>query len=242
MPAHFWAVVNALAVQIGGRLSLPDRLCRAVVRVLPVDSASLSMSLGPRISVPVGASDNDAVLAERMEYTLGEGPITHAGATRAHLLIPDLAVPTSAGWTRWPLYTSELLSRTRLRGVFVFPLLTEGLLMGSLNLYRHSPGGIGDVTEVAAIATLIARQLLVSDPAAHGDDEPDQRWLEGATATLRYQVWRAQGRVMHVNDIDAQPALDLLRARAYSDGRLLEDIAVDILTGHLPVPNLGPPN
>ncbi len=47
---------------------------------------------------------------------------------------------------------------------------------------------------------------------------------------------------MKVNGLGAQPALDLLRAHAYTYGRLLEDVATDILTGHMPVPDLRLPN
>ena len=232
---------TALSAQADESLTLPDRLCRAVVEILPVDSACLSLMLAPQVCIPVGASDVDAVLADRLEFTLGEGPHTDSCQSPRPSLFSDIAGPPSLGWIRWPTYTAELRARTRFVSVFIFPLSVHGSVLGSLHLYRCDPGTMGDAGEGLVLASLIADRLLGDHRLLAGPQEHDVRWLEGPLAHGRYQVWRAQGLVMRRNRLDPEQALDLLRARALTDGCLLEDIAEDILSQRAPVPDLKVP-
>src|SRR3954447_10060986 len=56
---------------------LPSRLMRSCVQVLPVAGAGVSVfTRGAG-----GASDDSAVLAERLQFTVGEGPCLAAHAT-----------------------------------------------------------------------------------------------------------------------------------------------------------------
>ena len=198
--------------------------------------------VGPQVCVPVGASDADAALAEKLEFTLGEGPCSDCYASQRTVLVADIDQPSSPAWARWPTYTAELINRTSYRGVFGFPLLAEGSAMGSLHLYQRSPDRIDDIAGTVAVVRLITSHRLGGSPATTPIDDHDLRWLEGPLARCRFQVWRAQGLIMQVNGLDAQQALDLVRAYAYTVGRLLEDIAADILAERLPVPDLRAPH
>src|SRR4051794_25421528 len=53
---------------------LPDRWCRAVVDVLGVDGAAISVYLGADLAVPIGASGVEATTGEALQFTLREGP------------------------------------------------------------------------------------------------------------------------------------------------------------------------
>ena len=53
---------------------LPVRLARACARVLPAAGVGISLFGSNGIRVPVGASDDDAAIAERLQFTAAEGP------------------------------------------------------------------------------------------------------------------------------------------------------------------------
>ncbi len=233
--ARFTHVLQWLSSNDAAGPSLPDRLCWAALAVLPVDSALLSVALGAGVWVPVGASDVQAALAEQVEFTVGEGPSTDSYTSRRRVQVADIGTTGSQGWNRWPTYTAELLARTSYRAVFAFPLMAENSVMGALNLYRSAPGPAGDVEDIVALTSLMSTHLLGEQRGS------DQRWLEGPLALRRFQVWRAQGLIMQANHITAEQALDLLRAAAYTQGSLVEDLAADILADRRAVPNLNAP-
>jgi hypothetical protein len=218
---------------------LPDQLCRAVVDVLGVQGAAISVYLGGDIAVPVGASDLDATTGEALQFTLREGPCFEAYSSRQPVLVPDVARPDSRAWSAWPNYAEQLTRRTSYRGVFAYPLLSSGLVMGSLSLYGASQGGTGGSGAVTGIADRIADRLLQAEIITNSAGEPEHRWMDGPASRRRRQVWLAQGLTVQINKLTPGQALDLLRAQAFTEDRLLDDFADDIVSGRLPVPILG---
>jgi hypothetical protein len=72
---RFAARVRGQPAELAGPELLPVRLARAAVRVLPgVAGAGISVLADPGMRVPLGASDEDAATAERLQFTVGEGP------------------------------------------------------------------------------------------------------------------------------------------------------------------------
>jgi len=53
---------------------LPTRLSRAITKMLPVDGAGISLSGVDGRRIPLGASSEDAAVAERLQFTVGAGP------------------------------------------------------------------------------------------------------------------------------------------------------------------------
>jgi hypothetical protein len=216
---------------------LPDRLCRAVVEVLDVEAAAISVCLGPDLAVPIGASDLDATTAEALQFTYREGPCLQVYTHRKPVLIPNLSSPDSPAWSRWPTYTADLRRRTDYHGVFVYPLVVNDAAMGALSLYRRTPGAPAAPGAIAPIAARIADRLS-ADLFTGTADEPFPPWLNGMTSHRRHQVWIAQGKIVQANRLTPGQAIDLLRAQAFTADRLLDDLADDIATGRLPVPIL----
>lgn len=80
---------------------------------------------------------------------------------------------------------------------------------------------------------------LLTSAAEASDHQPNlQRWLDTPTARVRATTWQAVGMVMYSFRAAPADALDVLRARAYSTGRLVDDAARDVLSGQLPVAEL----
>jgi len=76
---------------------LPVRLARACVQVLPVDGASISV-LTEDFRYPLGASDDTANAAERLQFTQGEGPCLDALRTNSPVQANAQDI-----YRRWPL-------------------------------------------------------------------------------------------------------------------------------------------
>jgi hypothetical protein len=220
------------------RRQLPDRLARAVEHVLPVDGTAISVYLGADIVVPVGASTPDAARAEALQFTLHEGPCLASYTSHGPVIIPDINPPQSRDRSRWPTYSAELIRHTPYRAAFAFPLLIGRSAVGSLSLYRRSPGTLHQLRDITAIAELVTDRLLDAEVLAGLDGETEHPWITAPATERRHQVWTAQGMTMIANKITATEALDLLRAHAYTAERLLDDVAGDITDGHLPVPTL----
>jgi hypothetical protein len=232
------AVADMLAAPESSEPLLADRLCQAVVAVTGVEGAAISVYLGADIAIPVGASDLDATVGEALQFTVREGPCFSSYSQRVPVLLPDLDRPGSRAWSDWPTYSEQLVRLTPYRAVFAYPLLRSGEAMGSLSLYQSATGAPKGLEEFTGIVTRVAEYLLDAKMLIDDEGQPQHQWMNGATAVRRRRVWLAQGMTLQANRITPGQAMELLRAQAFSAGRLLDEIAADIVGGLLPVPEL----
>ena len=116
---------------------LPARLARAAVQVLPgVAGAGISVLAGRGVRIPLGASDDVAAIAERWQFTMGEGPCVPACAIGAAVVATGAMI---AG--RWPLLYQELIARTPYRAVLSLPLRYRPTGVGALDLHLLQEDG-----------------------------------------------------------------------------------------------------
>jgi hypothetical protein len=209
---------------------LPERLARAAAAMLPVADASLSLLEGEDRRVPLGSSSPTAARAERLQFTVGDGPCMMA-ARRGE---PVFAAEDELA-RRWPQFTEQLFERTPYRAVVAFPLLQALSGQGALDLYFRRSERISqlDVFEAMAVGELITAAL--SDAAVFSDWTADvgPDWLHAPPARRRARVWQAMGRLSLQLDVEGPVALDLLRSYALSSGREIDDVAVDVLADRL---------
>jgi hypothetical protein len=209
---------------------LPERLVRAAAAMLPVTAASLSLTEGGDKRVPLGSSSPDAACAERLQFTVGDGPCM----TAARLEEPVFADEEELG-RRWPQFTERLFERTPFRAVVAFPLLQALSGLGAVDLYFRRPERVADldVFEAMAVGELISAAL--SEAAAFSDWTVDvgPDWLHAPAAQRRARVWQAIGRLSLLLDVEGPAALDLMRSYALSTGREIDDVAVDVLTDQI---------
>lgn len=66
-------------------------------------------------------------------------------------------------------------------------------------------------------------------------------WMANTAVQQRQSVWLAIGMMNAALAVDAPAALALLRARAYAEQRLLDDLVHDVITGRIPVQALRDP-
>jgi GAF domain-containing protein len=219
---------------------LPARLARSCAAVLPVDGAGLSLVQGD-FRVPLGASDDQASLAERLQFTQGEGPCLDA-ARQQRIQVADV----KQLHRRWPLYTQELLEHTAYRAIIAMPLMISDGTRGALDMFLTEPGAMDAVSLVDAATVMdqivealtVARALgdSIVSPAPADDELP--AWLLGPTAQDRQITWIANGMLMTRYNITAPDALALLRAYAYGHDTDTDTTAAELVNGNLDINQL----
>lgn len=234
----FGAAFDRAAALGGGQVELlPDHLTHACVDVLPVAGAGIALFSGS-IRVPLGASDEASADAERLQFTTGEGPCIHA-----HRTASTVVVGIDEMITRWPLFHSELLAKTRVRSIIAVPLGEPLAGLGTVDLYFHHPRAAHavDLHDVAAVVGRMAELLVDGVPlpsvAVPGLVPPGwlTRPMEG-----RSEVVVAMGMLNTALELSSQQSLDVLRGHAFATDSTLDDTAHDVVTRSLSVDDLAP--
>jgi hypothetical protein len=208
---------------------LAARICQACVDGLDVDGAAMSVLTGSVSRETLWATDATAELLEDLQFTLNEGACMEAAATGGPVLVPDLHDGTET--LRWPVFAAAVADQTSVRALFALPLQWGTVNLGVLDLYRVAPGGLGSVQERDALSAVDTAALMLlgqrTDPGDGGGG-----WLDHALGH-RVEVHQATGMVLAQLGISATDALARLRAHAFVEGRLLVDVARDVVDRRL---------
>lgn len=225
----FRAAMAASAEGLPAAELVPQRLAEAAAQVLPVAGVGLSLYFATGRRLPLGASDPVAASAERLQFTVGEGPCLSAHAEQRALVADEAELAE-----RWPVFTAELVARTPVRGVIALPL-EDGLAeVGVLDLYVVPPHRVGELS--VSDALVVTREVTRVFQETNGPGRPGgPAWLDSPAAQRRSLVWQAMGFVNVSLRVDSPEALALLRAYAYGRGTDVDDVAAAVLDRSLPV-------
>ncbi|MFI6659117.1 GAF and ANTAR domain-containing protein [Streptomyces sp. NPDC050523] len=214
---------------------VPEALCRACVALLPVSDASVSISGGAIVQATWCAGDPTAARLAEAQYTLGDGPCRSAVRQATTVLAADLTTAPDSG--RRPVFAHEAIT-LGVRAVFSLPLGVGAAAVGTLDLYRHTPGGLSARDLRIALWTRDAVTFALmelhagSRAAERAGEEGVASWLEASEAG-HGEVYQAVGMVMVQLDLDPEQALDRMRARAFTQGRTVTEVARDVLARRL---------
>jgi hypothetical protein len=224
------ALDGATEPDLVGPELLPVRLARACARMLPVDGAGLSILDPSHQRIPLGASSADADVAERLQFTVGDGPCMTAADTRQ----PVFAVEEDLR-RRWPVFGELLRETTTYRAVVALPLQPAVTGRGAIDLYFERSDDVLDldVFEAIAVGELVSSALSDASVWSTWTAAEGPEWLHGPAPLRRAAVWEAMGKVCVDLEIGAAEALALMRACAYGSGRTVDDVAEDLLAGRL---------
>jgi hypothetical protein len=210
---------------------LPDRLTRAAVAVLGVDDVGIAI-IDREVRVPLGASSAPAALAERLQFTVGDGPCLAALQAGA----PVQAGPADLA-RRWPTLFEQLTVHSPYRSVLSVPTNVQGT-SGAVDFYFLDPGGSAgaDLDDAVTVAVQIGDVLTytagIAGRAAPAEGEPvGPPWLYGAASVRRMEVWVAIGMISHRLQVPAADALAVLRAYAYTHEVDIDDLSADMANG-----------
>ena len=210
---------------------LPDRLAAACVAALPVDGAGITCTFSPDRRLPVGASDLEAAAAERLQFTVGEGPCLTAHAEQRLVRASGDLLTES-----WPVYAAQLALHTRYQGVVSVPVPGALSRLAAVNVFLHRAADTDAVPEADLLAVATEVGLALGDDLAHSSGRPlgMPAWFAGGPVGDRQQVWRAVGFLVGRDGGTAPEALARLRAQAFTLDRDVETVAEDVLSGQDP--------
>jgi hypothetical protein len=224
------AVLTAVDADGDGTHVLPAVLAEACVQVLPVAGAGISWTDALRL--PLGASDPTAVLAERLQTTLGEGPCLTASSTSTPLRATGVMMAL-----RWPVFHHELLQQTPYRTIISLPLQSpQQERFGALDLYSTDDDAFSDliVDQLSTeVADPIAAILFDQPPTSHQHPDDPPAWLDSQPVRDRMTVWVAIGMLMEHRALTNTEALSMLRGHAYTHDTTLDELATQITTRHI---------
>lgn len=214
-------------------MAAADSLCEACVTLFGVDAAAISLIFAGVSSVTLGCSNASARVYDELQFTLGEGPCLDSVATRAPVLVADLAEFEDV---RWPLYRPAMLEH-KIRGIFAIPVVLAGEFVGALDLFRAQPGELrldhlAGAVVAAELASAPLLDLIHTDMQAAVNDPTSGAWAE-LNALSRTEVSQATGMLVAQLEIEPAEALVRLRAHAYATNRSVTDVARDILDRRL---------
>jgi hypothetical protein len=215
-------------VSDGGEPWSSLRLCLACPELVGVSGAGVMLMSGDIPRGSLCASDEVSSLIEDLQYTMGEGPCVDAYQQDRVVLEPDLADPAAP---RWLAFTPRAL-RAGARAVFGFPLRVGTVRLGALNLYRDAPGPLNDDQHADAlvVADVAARWVLEMQSGAPLDTVAAELEIG---ADFHFSVHNAAGIVSVQEGISITEALIRLRALAFSQDRLLAEVANDVIAHRL---------
>ena len=224
------ALLAAEEPGLGGAELLPVRLAAAAARMLDVTGAGISLIDSARRRVPLGASSEDAAVAERLQFTAGEGPCITAQETGQ----PVFAVPEDLA-RRWPVFADLFLGGTPFRAVVALPLRPELAGHGAIDLYFADPGEVTglDVVDALADGELVTTALSEAAVWSSWSAEDGPEWLHGPAPRRRAAVWEAIGLLGLELGLTAPEAIGLMRMQAYGSSHSADDVAADLLAGRL---------
>ena len=210
---------------------VPEVLVRACVGLLPVTGASVSLSGGGVMRATWYASDDTAGRLAEAQYSLGDGPCQSALELSAPVLAPDLTRGGDA--RRWPVFAHQAVGLGA-RAMFSLPLGVGGLVIGTLDLYRDTAGFLSErdlriaLLMRDAVTFAVLNLQAAYDTAERSGGDAVASWVE-ASQVDHTEVHQAVGMVMVQLDVDPQQALDHMRARAFTQGRSVSQVAHDVV-------------
>jgi hypothetical protein len=232
-PARTWSDLDAALERAPDALTAADRLCRACVRLLDVDGASISVIDGAEMRGTFGSSGGLSRTLDELQFTFGEGPCLDAVTHRRAVLVADL---DDAREQRWPALTGALLEHG-VRAVFALPIAVSATCLGALDLYRRRSGPLlePDLSGGRWAARLAARPLLdlmTADVDWQAAGDGAAGW-DHLASLERVEVYQATGVL--VAALDVSPAEALVRLRAYAIGHSLpiSEVAYAVLDRRL---------
>jgi hypothetical protein len=232
---QFRTALHASAAQLPGPELLPERLARACARVLPVDGAGISLFFAADRRLPLGASDAVSAQAERLQFTVGEGPCLTAHAESRPVLADEETIRS-----RWPAFYDSLASSTPIRATTSVPLEDDLQGIGVLDLYLVPPHDLAAFR--LSDAQVVSREIVAVLRAENREDRRRRRdgpaWLDAPAAGRRATVWQAIGMVNAALEVTSPDALALLRAHAYAAGTSLDDLAAQVVGRQVPIGEL----
>ncbi|MBC7372958.1 MAG: GAF and ANTAR domain-containing protein [Frankiales bacterium] len=230
---HTLALSGQTRQVLDAALTMVVTMCHAVIG--NADGVSITLPRDGRYNTV--AASNDVVLAmDHDQYDTGEGPCLDAARHGERFHIDALGEEV-----RW----SQFVPRARARGiesVLSSPLFDTGKAHGALNIYARTVGAFAVHEKQWADAFALQASVVVT-AAQHALPSAQLSGQLVQALTSRTLIARAQGWVMHRDDLDADGAWAALIAISRSTSLPLRDVCAELIgDGGDPRPDGGGPS
>lgn len=195
----------------------PPRFMTGVADACGTASAALTLVGTDHAQLAVAASDEPSRAAQDLEYVLGEGPSRDAATG-----IRPITASGHIVEERWPGF-GPAMTALGFAEVVAVPLRTSSGCLGALAVFDPRPG-LATPGVLAEVAEALVRSVLLGP-----DADPE---LYGGT-DHRESVHQAAGMASVQARCSVADALALIKARAYTDGVPVNDIARRLMRGEL---------
>jgi len=200
------------------------RLCQVCMSVTGLAGAGIMLVSDDVPAGSVCTTGEVSSLIEDLQHTLGEGPCVDAYHLDRPVLEPDLANPVVS---RWPAFTGPAVD-AGVRAVFGFPLVVGAIRLGALNLYAERPGPLTDDQHAdALVMAQMAAEAVLAMQAGESVGVLAAELERGSN--FQYVVHQAAGMVSAQLEVTVADALVRLRAHAFAHGRLVADVAGEVV-------------
>lgn len=195
----------------------------AVAETLGASGAALTL-FGPDEAETLAAASNPASkTAQRLEFTLGQGP--------AHEAVQLCRPVTAAGKQMaeaWPIY-GPAVEQLGIRAVAAVPVAAAGAYLGALTVFDPPRAHDGpDVETFEAAADTLAVSLLSPWGAPDGEEPTGWPTILGPGDPWAV-VNQAAGMVSVQLRCGAADALTLIKAHAYAENQPVDEVAAAIV-------------
>ncbi|MYW64661.1 GAF domain-containing protein [Streptomyces sp. SID8379] len=195
----------------------PPLFMTGVAEVCGTASVAVTLIDAEQNQLATASSDQPSRGAQDLEYVLGEGPARDAVLARGPVDVSGDGLAS-----RWPGYGPAVME-LGIEKVVAVPLEVPGECIGALAVFDPQPES-ASATLFTQVADALTRSVFLGCDAIPG-------FFGGID--YRAEVHQAAGMVAGRLNCRVADALELVKARAFSDGRPIADVARDIVHGQL---------
>jgi hypothetical protein len=205
-----------------------EYFCHPFLTALPITGASVTVISSTGAQSTLCSSDTIAARIDELQFELGEGPQWLAARSGNVVVIPEVAADSHHGWPIFGAAIREL----PVGAIFCVPMKMGAVTLGAATLYRDRPGELtqDQQNSALAIASAIASSAAQRAMWSATDDAPPE---SAANPALRREVHQATGMILVQLDTTATIAYSRLQAYAFANGRTVQSVAHDVVTGTL---------
>jgi GAF domain-containing protein len=197
-----------------------------------VDAAGMMLADESGTLRVVASSNEQTRMLELFEIQSQEGPCSDCYRTGQPIIEDDLE-----HGERWPRFREEALG-AGFRAALAVPMSLRQDIIGALNLFRTTPGGLDeqDLAACRALADVATIGLIQERALREARLLADQLQV---ALNSRVVIEQAKGILAGLAAVDMDTAFRLLRGYARSQNLLLVDVARDLISGRLTPSALG---
>ncbi|PZF58338.1 transcriptional regulator [Curtobacterium sp. MCSS17_008] len=201
-----------------------------VVETFGLDAAGITLANRERELEVVAATSTQTTLLELLQLESGEGPCVEAyasGSVRKAGSLEEMR-------RNWPGFAAAA-EAAGFASVLSIPLRARDTVLGSMNLFRSSPGDLDErdlaaVRALTDVATITILQQRSADQAARAQEQLQQ------ALDSRVAIEQAKGFLANTHRVDPDEAFALLRRWARSHNVLLQDAARGVTERRFVIP------